>query len=133
MRDSAYRARGRSSTFVETQAAFLGAMVLFGISAALIGTSANAVVGDVVKGRGGPSIAATRCRPTWAQSSVHSLPDGWPTSHRSVGPSAHRGDRMHRRARPPSLMPETLPARTSPGAQADERERAAETEASHDT
>lgn len=42
---------------VETQAAFLGAMALFGISAALIGTSANAVVGDVVKGRGGPSIA----------------------------------------------------------------------------
>ena len=44
-------------TFVETQAAFLGAMVLFGMAAALIGTSANAVVGDVVKGRGGPSIA----------------------------------------------------------------------------
>ena len=38
-------------------APYVLAMVLFGFGSALIGTSSTAVVGDVVHGRGGPSIA----------------------------------------------------------------------------
>jgi MFS family permease len=37
--------------------AYVVAMVLFGFGSALIGTSSNAAVGDVVHGRGGTAIA----------------------------------------------------------------------------
>ncbi|HVQ88973.1 MAG TPA: MFS transporter [Actinomycetes bacterium] len=42
---------------VETKTSYLLAMVVFGVGSAFIGTSANAAVGDVVKGRGGTAIA----------------------------------------------------------------------------
>ncbi len=41
---------------VQATPAYLGAMVLFGFGSALIGTSSNAAVGDVVHGRGGTAI-----------------------------------------------------------------------------
>jgi MFS family permease len=45
-------------TAIETLPSYVIAMVLFGIGAALLGTSSNAAVGDVVHGRGGTAIGA---------------------------------------------------------------------------
>jgi MFS family permease len=42
---------------VQTLPAYVLAMVVFGVGSAYIGTSSNAAVGDVVKGRGGTAIA----------------------------------------------------------------------------
>lgn len=41
---------------IETLPSYVIAMVLFGLGAALLGTSSNAAVGDVVQGRGGTAI-----------------------------------------------------------------------------
>jgi MFS family permease len=41
---------------IETLPSYVAAMVLFGFGAALLGTSSNAAVGDVVHGRGGTAI-----------------------------------------------------------------------------
>jgi MFS family permease len=41
---------------IENLPAYVCAMVLFGLGAALLGTSSNAAVGDVVHGRGGTAI-----------------------------------------------------------------------------
>ena len=43
-------------TVIENLPAYVTAMVLFGLGAALLGTSSNAAVGDVVHGRGGTAI-----------------------------------------------------------------------------
>lgn len=43
-------------TTIENLPSYVVAMILFGIGAALIGTSSNAAVGDVVHGRGGTAI-----------------------------------------------------------------------------
>jgi MFS family permease len=42
---------------VETTWSYVIAMIAFGVGSAYIGTSSNAVVGDVVKGRGGTAVA----------------------------------------------------------------------------
>lgn len=42
---------------VETTWSYVVAMIAFGVGTAYIGTSSNAVVGDVVKGRGGTAVA----------------------------------------------------------------------------
>lgn len=42
---------------VETTWSYVVAMVVFGVGSAFIGTSSNAAVGDVLKGRGGTAIA----------------------------------------------------------------------------
>jgi len=43
-------------TAIENLPSYVTAMVLFGLGAALLGTSSNAAVGDVVHGRGGTAI-----------------------------------------------------------------------------
>lgn len=69
---------------VQTTPSYVVAMVVFGVGSAFLGTSSNATMADVVKGRGGTSIAAYQMSSD-AGAFIGPLAAGWLADNASFG------------------------------------------------